>query len=65
MRERRIFAPRVLSLPSIIFIEYYNEIVSHSNDKYPYTLYILISYDIQTDQTPIVYFHLHCESVLF
>jgi len=43
-----------------ILIEYYNEFASHSNDQYPYTLCIVISYDIQTDQTPIVHYHLHC-----
>ena len=46
--------------PCSMLIEYYNEVGSHSNDQCPYTLCILISYDIQTDQAPVVYFHLHC-----
>ena len=42
-----------------ITIEYYNEVVNHSNYKNRYALCFLISYSIKTDRTPIIHFYPH------
>ena len=58
--KRRIFCSACFCY---ILIKYYNEVVSHSNDQYPYALCLLIytasRAHSRSERTPVTYLYPH------